>query len=187
MIAKPTTEPPVRHQRAAARKVEAEEAAEIASLADARAAFVNLRRWLVPGGRFAFAVWGPVDDNPWMTATRAAVAEVIELAPIPPSGPGPFRYEDAEAFTALLTEAGFGHITVTDFRRALPIGHKLDAVDAAHFALAAFSSFAERLASAGGDAFTTARRALTERFQDFEREGAVLAPARIHIVAGQAL
>ena len=46
---------------------------------DPPAAFANLRRWLVPGGRFAFAVWGPVDDNAWMTATRAAVAEAIDL------------------------------------------------------------------------------------------------------------
>jgi len=33
---------------------------------DPSAAFANLRRWLVPGGRFAFAVWGPlqhVDDR----------------------------------------------------------------------------------------------------------------------------
>lgn len=41
----------------------------------APAAFANLRRWLVPGGRLGFAVWGPVEDNPWAAAARAAVAE----------------------------------------------------------------------------------------------------------------
>src|SRR5262249_13722938 len=30
---------------------------------DAPAAFANLARWLVPGGRFAFAVWGPLSEN----------------------------------------------------------------------------------------------------------------------------
>jgi SAM-dependent methyltransferase len=35
-----------------------------------REAFANLARWLEPGGRFAFAVWGPPSENPWMTSVR---------------------------------------------------------------------------------------------------------------------
>jgi SAM-dependent methyltransferase len=34
---------------------------------DPLAAFANLVRWLASGGRFAFAVWGPPAENPWMT------------------------------------------------------------------------------------------------------------------------
>ena len=41
---------------------------------DPPAAFANLRRWLEPGGRFAFAVWGPLADNPWMTTIRDVVS-----------------------------------------------------------------------------------------------------------------
>jgi SAM-dependent methyltransferase len=154
---------------------------------DPPAAFANLRRWLVPGGRFAFAVWGPVDDNTWMTATRAAVAEAIELAPIVPAAPGPFRYGDVTPLLSLLARAGFGNVTVTDWRQALPIGNGLSAPDAAQFALASFSSFAELLSNAGSDAPAKARRALAARFTPYAQEGVVLMPARVHIITGQAI
>jgi SAM-dependent methyltransferase len=154
---------------------------------DPPAAFANLRRWLVPGGRFAFAVWGPVADNPWMTATRAAVAEAIDLAPTEPSAPGPFRYGDVAPLVSLLARAGFVDVTVTDWRQALPIGDRLSAPAAARFALASFSSFAELLSNAGGDAATRALRALAVRFTPYEQEGAVLMPARVHIITGRAV
>ncbi len=153
---------------------------------DPPAAFANLRRWLVPGGRFAFAVWGPVVDNPWMTATRTAVAELTDLAPIEPSVPGPFRYGDVVPLLSLLARAGFVDVTVTDWRHTLPIGNRLPAPDAAQFALASFSSFAELLSNAGGDAPNRARRALAARFTPYEQEGVVLMPARVHIITGRA-
>jgi SAM-dependent methyltransferase len=46
---------------------------------DPLAAFANLVRWLAPGGRFAFAVWGRPAENPWMTSVRQVVAEIIPL------------------------------------------------------------------------------------------------------------
>jgi SAM-dependent methyltransferase len=152
---------------------------------DPLTALRNLRRWLVPGGRFAFAVWGPVDDNTWMTATRAAVAEAIDLPPIEPSAPGPFRYGDVTPLLSLLARAGFVNVTVTDWRQALPIGNRLRAPDAAQFALASFSSFAELLAQAGADAHAKARRALAARFTSYEQNGVVVMPARLHIITGQ--
>ena len=152
---------------------------------DPPTAFVNLHRWLVPGGSFAFAAWGPVADNPWMMATRAAVADVIDLAPVDPAAPGPFRYADAATLLPLLERAGFVGVTVTDWRGTLPVGGGLAAADAAEFALAAFSSFAEQLTDAGGDALDTARRALTARFGRYEQGGAVVMDARVRIISGR--
>jgi SAM-dependent methyltransferase len=152
---------------------------------DPLAAFANLRRWLVRGGRFAFAVWGPVDDNPWMTATRAAVAEAIDLPPIEPSAPGPFRYGEVTPLLSLLARAGFVNVTVTDWRQALPIGNRLPPSEAAQFALSSFSSFAELLSNVGGDAPAKARGALAARFSPYEQDGVVLMPARVHIITGQ--
>jgi SAM-dependent methyltransferase len=149
------------------------------------AAFTNLRRWLAPGGRFAFAVWGPVADNAWITATRTAVAEAIDLGSIDTSAPGPFRYGDVVPLVSLLARAGFVDVTVTDWRQPLAIGGRLPAADAARFALASFSSFAELLSNAGGDAPPRAQRALTARFTAYEHEGAVLIPARVHIITGR--
>jgi SAM-dependent methyltransferase len=154
---------------------------------DPPAAFANLRRWLVRGGRCAFAVWGPADDNSWMTATRSAVAEATSLAPIAPSAPGPFRYGDVTPFLSLLARAGFGNLTATDWRQALPIGNGLSASEAARFALGSFSSFAELLSNAGGDATEIARAALAARFTPYEQDGVVLMPARVHILTGEAV
>jgi hypothetical protein len=122
-----------------------------------------------------------------MTATRAAVAEAIDLAPIEPSAPGPFRYGDVVPFVSLLERAGFADVTVTDWRQALPVGDRLPARDAAQFALASFSSFAELLSNAGGDAATRALRALAARFTPYEQAGAILMPARVHIITGRAV
>jgi len=153
---------------------------------DPPGAFVNLRRWLASGGRFAFAVWGPLADNEWMTTTRDAVADVIDLPPVDAAAPGPFRYADAAPLLSLLERAGFGGVQVNDWRGALPIGCSLGAADAARFALAAFSSFAECLSDAGGDALDRALRTLTSRLAPYERDGAVLMDARVHIISGWA-
>jgi SAM-dependent methyltransferase len=154
---------------------------------DPNAAFANLRRWLSPGGRFAFAVWGPVEDNAWMTATREAVADAIDLEPIVPSAPGPFRYGDVMPLVSLLAQAGFVDVTVTDWREAIPIGNRLPASDAARFALDSFASFAELLSAAGGDAPARALHTLATRLTPYEHDGVVLMPARVHIVAGHAV
>lgn len=153
---------------------------------DPPAAFANLRRWLGPGGRFAFAAWGPLEDNLWMTATRAAVADAIDVPPIDPSAPGPFRYGNAGPLVSLLEGAGFADVTVTDWRQALPMGDRPGAAAAAQFALAAFSSFEELLSQAGGDACARARASLTARFAEHEQDGTVRMPARVHIIGGLA-
>lgn len=154
--------------------------------ADPRSAFVNLRRWLAPTGRVALAVWGPLDENVWMTATREAVASAISLAPIDPDAPGPFRYGAVDPLLSLLRDAGFRDVVATRWRHALPIGRGLRAPDAARFALAAFSQFAEQLAAAGGDAARVACRSLAARFAPHERGGVVTMPGSVHIVTGRA-
>lgn len=127
---------------------------------------MNLRRWLTPGGRFAFAVRGPLDDNVWMTATRAAVAGATALAPVDPAAPGLFRYADLTVLPALLEQAGFAGISVADWRQSLPIG--------------------QHATAAGGDASERAWHALTAAFGRCERAGAVRVPARVHIVSARA-
>ncbi len=88
---------------------------------DPLAAFHNLVRWLAPGGRFAFAVWGCPAENPWMTSVRQVVAEIIVLPPSDPEAPGPFRYAEADKLLTLLDRAGFGELNVSDWRGVLPI------------------------------------------------------------------
>jgi SAM-dependent methyltransferase len=127
-------------------------------------AFANLARWLVPGGRFAFAVWGPLAGNPWMTVVRDVVAEIVEVARGDPPG--------------------FAGIEVRDFRGSMPVGGGLPPADAARFALAAFASFGDLLAQADAAAQERAQRSLTDVFSRHAPEGDVRIDIHVHIVTG---
>ncbi|HEY0134750.1 MAG TPA: class I SAM-dependent methyltransferase, partial [Nannocystis sp.] len=111
--------------------------------AEPDAAFANLARWLAPGGRLAFAVWGALSDNPWMSSVREVVAHFIDLPAIDPGAPGPFRYADPDELLAALARAGFASLKVDDWRGALPVGSS--PAEAASFALSSFASFGELL------------------------------------------
>jgi SAM-dependent methyltransferase len=148
------------------------------------AAFTNLRRWLVPGGRFAFAVWGPAADNAWFLRVREVVAAIVAMPRPEPDAPGPFRYGEIATLLSLLERAGFADVAVQDWRGALPVGGGMPPDAAAAFALAAHSSFGELLAAAGGDAVREAQRAVAERFAQRQRDGAVWMDASVRIVTG---
>jgi SAM-dependent methyltransferase len=151
---------------------------------DPPAALANLRRWLAPGARFAFAVWGHPADNPWETTVREVVTNIVSMPPSDPDAPSPYRYSETDRLIALLDGAGFRELDVLHWSGALPIGGKVGPAEAADFALAAFSSFAEQLAKVGRDAFHDARRSLTARLSRHQREGAVWLDASVYIVTG---
>jgi SAM-dependent methyltransferase len=154
---------------------------------DPLVAFANLTRWLAPGGRFAFAVWGSLDENPWMTTVRQVVADFVDLPPTDPKAPGPFRYAEAEKLVALLDRAGLGELDVSDWRGVLPIGGGLPAAKAASFALASFSSFGELLSQAGDKVFNDASQSLTARLSGHQQDGDVRMDACVHILTGARL
>lgn len=147
-------------------------------------AFANLFRWLAPGGRFAFAVWGHLQDNQWLSVVREEVAEVVDLPASDPEAPGPFRYADADKLLALLAQSGFGKLAVREWHGALPVGGASSADEAASFALASFSSFGELLAEAGEDALNEARRSLSKRFAKYRHDDAVRLQACVQIFSG---
>ncbi|MDZ7640264.1 MAG: class I SAM-dependent methyltransferase [Bryobacterales bacterium] len=147
-------------------------------------AFRNLLRWLASAGRFAFAVWGHPMENPWMTIVRETVAGIVDLASMDPDAPGAFRYGDVSRLLRLLDEAGYRDLEASDWRGMLPIGGELPVEEAAEFALAAFSNFAELLFEAGDRALRDSREALAQRLSPYQRDGAVRMEARVHIVTG---
>ncbi|MEW5848866.1 MAG: class I SAM-dependent methyltransferase [Myxococcota bacterium] len=151
---------------------------------DPQAAFANLRRWLAPGGRFAFAVWGHPSDNPWITTVREVVAKIVDIPPPDPEAPGPFRYAEADKLVTLLTRVGFSELDVRNWRGALPMGGGLPPAEAARFALASFSTFAEQLEKAGNDSFNEAHQTLTTRLSRHQRDGAVWMDASVHLFTG---
>lgn len=152
--------------------------------ADPSAAFRNLVRWLTPDGRFAFAVWGPPADNPWMSVVRETVAGIIRIPTPDLCAPGPFRYSDVSKLLQLLDDAGYSDLEVSDWRGLLPMGGAVQAEDAAEFALTSFASFAEMLSQAGDGAFRDAKERLAQRLSTHLEGGVVRIGACVHIVTG---
>jgi SAM-dependent methyltransferase len=83
-------------------------------MTDPAAALAGTRRVLRPGGRLAFAVWGPPERNPWLALGGAALRE-RGLVPAPaPGEPSPFAMASEERILSLLAEAGFASARVEE-------------------------------------------------------------------------
>lgn len=150
---------------------------------DPPAAFRNLIRWLAPGGRFVFAVWGLPAENLWM-AVRDVVAPALVLPAPDPTAPGPFRYAKVEKLSSLLEQSGFTQLAVQHFRGLLPVGGALPAAAAASFAIESLGALSEQLAGESEQTRARVHELLTESFAEHERDGVVMMDASVHIVTG---
>ena len=79
---------------------------------DPAAAFANLRRALRPGGRLAFAVWGPFEENDWASVPLRALRKHLPGPSSPSRAPGPFALSDAARLESLLSGAGFEQVAL---------------------------------------------------------------------------
>jgi SAM-dependent methyltransferase len=88
--------------------------------ADPARAGQEIARVLRPGGRFALAVWGPRERNPWLAIVFDAVSEHVGM-PVPPTGiRGPFSLSDAGELRAAL--APFVDVAIEEFEVPLRAG-----------------------------------------------------------------
>ncbi len=151
---------------------------------DESAAFTNLKSWLAPGGRFAFAVWADYSANPWQGVVRDVARKFVDVAEAAPGQPGPTRYADVERFTHLLERTGFDDVAATVWDGSLKLGGGLPAPEAAKFGLSAF--WREELPASSPDRRRAADR-LTAILREHEAAGEVSMAARVHIVTGKVL
>jgi len=93
---------------------------------NARDAFANIRRALVPGGRLAFACWQDIARNPWADIPLRAVLGVLGEGALPdllrPGRPGPFYFSDPDRIRTALAGAGFADVAVDPSERPLHLG-----------------------------------------------------------------
>jgi SAM-dependent methyltransferase len=73
---------------------------------DPAKALNEIRRVLKPGGRAAFAVWAPADENPNFLPNSILARHGL-LQPPPAGVPTPFTYAEYGSLSARLQDAGF--------------------------------------------------------------------------------
>lgn len=79
-------------------------------LPDVEAALKRVLRLLVPGGRFAAAVWGPPEKVPMSSVPMGVIRRELQLLPPPPGTPGPFSLADASRLKETFERAGFSRV-----------------------------------------------------------------------------
>ncbi len=86
-------------------------------------AFKNIFDTLKSGGRLVLMCWAGRDDNAWVHLPLSVIANHIVVPALPPPGtPGPFSLSDETRINSILSEAGFGIITVTLFQTPFVLG-----------------------------------------------------------------
>ena len=104
---------------------------------DPEAAFNNLRRALVPGGRIVFVCWQELDANEWLTVvgdTVAPHAELPELGGLS-GGPGMFALKHPEEVVSLLAGVGFNDVSVEPVTPSLLLAGGASAQESLDFLL----------------------------------------------------
>jgi len=143
--------------------------------ADPVAAFANIRRALVPGGRLAFVCWRSAAENLWASLPMAAARELLPpQEPVDPQAPGPFAFADAAHVEAILGGAGFGDIAIGKFDGHFHMGPTpQDAGDAA----LAIGPLSRAAADLDEETRTRIRAVVAEAMTPFATAEGVLAPA----------
>lgn len=151
--------------------------------ADPVAAFSNIRRAMKPGGRLALTVFRPGTDNPWATASLAAIRHLVTTPAAPgPEEPGQFSWGDPARVRRILDGAGFRNVALAPLDVEFKIG--ASAAEAAEFAM--FIGQGARLLHGQPDSIREAARSAFEAFFR-TREGpeGVSLPGGLWLVSAQ--
>ena len=101
--------------------------------ADPVAAFRNIRGAMKRSGRLLLAVFRSGAENPWATASVAAISHLVPpSAPLGPEEPGQFSWSDPARVKRILDGAGFRNVVPTPLDLSFVMGR--NAAEAAEFA-----------------------------------------------------
>ena len=152
--------------------------------ADPVSAFRNIRGAMKRSGRLLLAVFRTGLENPWATASVAAISHLVPPpAPLGPEEPGQFSWSDPARVRRILDNAGFRNVVLTPLDLSFVLGR--DAAEAAEFAT--FIGQGARLLNGQPDETRQAARVAFEAFfKDFEGPNGVSLPGALWLVSAQA-
>lgn len=152
---------------------------------DFSAAFRNLRRALVPGGRIGFVCWREFERNPWMGVPMAAAARHVRVPdPVAPGEPGPYGLADRDSLQGWLVEAGFDTPEISSLDIGLPVRGGVGVEDAAAF-MSAMGPVAAALRGADETKREPVREALAAAMRPFATDGVVVLGASAWLVSSR--
>lgn len=139
-------------------------------------ALAESRRVLRPGGRMVMAVWGPAEDNPWLTEIFDAAMERLGAPPPPPGTPGPFALGDAAALEGMIEEACLENIEVVRVDAEQPFDSAEDWWRHTQEVSGPLAAMIQALPAEDAEAIERQSLAAAHRY---ERDGGVVFPAKI--------
>jgi SAM-dependent methyltransferase len=149
---------------------------------DPVAAFANLGRALRPGGRLAFACWGPLDDNPFFALPLAVGAQALGPPdPEPPRAPGPLAFAETGYVEEILGQAGWTAVRIETVSEPLPCAPTAE--EEAAFARVV-GPLARLIQTRAPDPATlqAITLALIGRFRPYQSAAGLRIPATLHYV-----
>ena len=151
--------------------------------ADPAAAFRNIRGAMKRNGRLLLAVFRSGLENPWATASVAAISHLVPPpAPLGPDEPGQFSWSDPARVKRILGVAGFHNVVLTPLDLSFVMGR--NAVEAAEFAT--FIGQGARLLHGQPDETRLAARVAFEAFfRAHEGPNGVTLPGALWLVSAQ--
>jgi SAM-dependent methyltransferase len=149
-------------------------------------AFSNIRQWLRPGGRLAFACWRQFSDNPCFLVPFEAAKPFMPPQPRPePDAPGPFAFADADRVRRILDEAGFSAIELTRHDPMTRLGGPDELESAGEFA-ARVGPAGRALAEAEPAARAAAHAAILEALRQHVRPNGICLQGSVWLVSARA-
>jgi ubiquinone/menaquinone biosynthesis C-methylase UbiE len=96
---------------------------------DPVAAFTNIRRAMKPSGRLVFICWRTPPENPWAAVPMQAARPFLPPIERPgPEEPGQYSFGDRARVERILTQAGFGGLSIEPVDQMLNLGPDVPAV-----------------------------------------------------------
>jgi SAM-dependent methyltransferase len=151
---------------------------------DNEAAFRNLRKAVKQGGRIATTAWATPPENPWFSMPRRIVDEQISDVPRPdPKGPGPMRFGDPSLLRGYLEKAGWEPNIRTMDVQLTPPG---TAENVAELHMKVTVGMMLRGMEVAPEKLRDIKDAVIQATREYESEGIIRVPARIHVVTASA-